>query len=66
MEDNDKYFYLPEDCRFDVGNKHELVEDVDPQTLIKLVKFLNPSVTKGIGTHIRYQGGGSGRPPFIS
>ena len=30
----------PNDYRFDVGNEHELVEDVDPQTLIKLVKFL--------------------------
>ena len=38
-----KYFYPPEDpddYRFDIGNEHELVEDVDPQTLIKLVKFL--------------------------
>ena len=26
---------------FDVGNEHELVEDVDPQSLIKIVKFLN-------------------------
>ena len=33
IEDNHKYFYPPEDpddCRFDVGNEHELVEDVDP------------------------------------
>ena len=28
--------------RFDVGNEHALVADVDAQTLIKLVKFLNP------------------------
>ena len=43
IEDNHRYFYPPEDpddYRFDLGNKHELVEDVDPQTLIKLVKFL--------------------------
>ena len=36
-------FYPPEDpddYRFDVGNEHELVTDVDVQTLIKLVKFL--------------------------
>ena len=26
--------------KFDVGNEHELVADVDAQTLIKLVKFL--------------------------
>ena len=43
IEDNHRYFYPPEDpddYRFDVGNKHELVEDVDPQSLIKSVKFL--------------------------
>ena len=36
-------FYPPEDpddYRFDVGNEHELVADVDAQTLTKLVKFL--------------------------
>ena len=39
IEDNHRYFYPPEgpdDCRFDVGNEHELVADVDAQTLIKL------------------------------
>ena len=38
IEDNHRYFYPPEDpddYRFDVGNEHELVEDVDAQTLIK-------------------------------
>ena len=43
IEDNHRYFYPPEDpddYRFDVGNEHELVDDVDAQTLIKLVKFL--------------------------
>ena len=42
IEDNHGYFYSPEDpddYRSDVGNEHELVEDVDAQTLIKLVKF---------------------------
>ena len=37
IEDNQRYFYPPEDphdYRFDVGNEHELVEDVDAQTLI--------------------------------
>ena len=43
IEDNHRYFYppvYPDDYRFDVGNEHELVEDVNPQSLIKLVKFL--------------------------
>ena len=43
IEDNHLYFYPPEDpddYRFDMGNEHELVADVDAQTLIKLVKFL--------------------------
>ena len=43
IEDNHRYFYPPEDpddyC-FEVGNEHELVANVDAQTLIKLVKFL--------------------------
>ena len=43
IEDNHRYFYPPEDpddYRFDVGNEHELMADVDAQTLTKLVKFL--------------------------
>ena len=36
--------------RFDVGNEHELVEDVDPQTLIKLVKFLKRGKAPGPDT----------------
>ena len=43
IEDNHGYFYPPEnpdDYRFDMGNEHELVEDVDAQTLITLVMFL--------------------------
>ena len=43
VEDNYRYFYPPEDpddYRFDVGNEHERVADVDAPTLIKLVKFL--------------------------
>ena len=43
IEDKHKYFYPPEDpdhYKFHIGNEHELVEDVDSQTLIKLVKFL--------------------------
>ena len=33
IEDNHRYFYPskdPDDYRFDVGNEHKLVEDVDP------------------------------------
>ena len=43
IEDNHRYFFPPEDpddYHFDVGIEHELVADVDAQTLIKLVKFL--------------------------
>ena len=50
VEDNHRYFYPPEDpddYRFDVGNEHELVDDVDPQILIKLVKFLKRGKAPG-------------------
>ena len=53
IEDNHKCFYPPEDpddYRFDVGNEHELVADVDAQTLIKLVKFLNRGKAPGPDT----------------
>ena len=53
IEHNHRYFYPPEDpdCyRFDVGNEHELVEDVEPQTLIKLVKFLKRGKAPGPDT----------------
>ena len=43
IEDNHRYFYPPEDpddYHFDIGNVHELVANVDAQTLIKLVEFL--------------------------
>ena len=53
IEDNHRYFYFPEDPdnrRFDVGNMHEIVEDVDPQTLIKLVKFLKKGKAPGPDT----------------
>ena len=36
IEDNHRYFYPPEDpddYRFDIGNEHKLVVDVDAQTL---------------------------------
>ena len=50
MEDNHGYFCPPEDpddYRIDVGNEHELVEDVDPQSLIKFVKFLKRGKAPG-------------------
>ena len=50
IEDNHKYFYPPEDpddYRFEVGNEHELVADVDAHTLIKLVKFLKRGKAPG-------------------
>ena len=53
IEDNHKYFYPPEDpdyYRFDVGNEHELVEDVNPQTLVKLINFLKRGKAPGSDT----------------
>ena len=53
IEDNHRYFYPPEypdDYRFDVGNQHELVEDVDAETLIKLVNFLKKGKAPGPDT----------------
>ena len=53
IEDNYWYFYPPEDpddYRFDAGNEHELVDDVDAQTLIKLVKFLKRGKAPGLNT----------------
>ena len=53
IEDNHRYFYPPQDpddYRFDVGNEHELVADVDAQTFIKLVKFLKRGKAPGPDT----------------
>ena len=53
VEDNHRHFYPPEDpddYRFDVGNEHELVADVDATTLIKLVKFLKRGKAPGPDT----------------
>ena len=53
IEDKHRYFYRlehPDDYRFDVGNEHELVEEVDAQTLIKLVKFLKRGKAPGPDT----------------
>ena len=53
IADNHRYFYPPEDqndYKFDMGNDHDLVEDDDAQTLIKLVKFLKRGKTPGPDT----------------
>ena len=53
IEDNHRYFYSsedPDDYRFDIGNEHELVVDVDAQTLIKLVKLLKRGKAPGPDT----------------
>ena len=50
IDDNYRYFYPPEDpdgYRFDVGNEHDLVDDFDAQTLIKLVKFIKRGKAPG-------------------
>ena len=60
VEDNHRYFCPPEDpddYRFDVGNEHELVNDIDAQTLIKLVKFLKRGKAQALTTYtMRYLG----------
>ena len=43
IEDNYEYFYPPEDpddYRMDMDDDHDLVADIDSDTLIKIVKFL--------------------------
>ena len=53
IEDNHRYFYSsegPDHYRSDAGNEHELLEDVDPQSLIKLVKFLKRGKAPGPDT----------------
>ena len=50
IEDNHRYFYPledPGDYHFDVGNEHELVDNVDAHTLIKFVKFLKRGKAPG-------------------
>ena len=53
IDNNHRYFYSPEDpydYRLDVGIERELVEDVDTQTLIKLVQFLKRGKVPGPDT----------------
>ena len=50
IEDNYEYFYPPEnldDYRSDMDDDHDLVADVDSDTLIKIVKFLKQGKAPG-------------------
>ena len=50
IEDNYEYFYPPEDSddyRSDMDDDHDLVADVDSDTLIKIVKFLKLGKDQG-------------------
>ena len=73
IQDNYKHLYPPEDLddhRTVMDDDHNLVADIDSDTLIRMVKFLNPSFTKPFCIHTFYQGGGGGggraNPPAIS
>ena len=53
VEDNYRHFYPtenPDDYRFDVRNEHKLLDNVDAQTLMKLVKFLKKGKASGLDT----------------
>ena len=50
IEDNYVYFYPPEDpddYRVDMDDDHDLVADIDSDTLIRIVKFLKPGKASG-------------------
>ena len=50
IEDNHKCFYPPKnpgDYKLDVGYDHELVDDFDAQTILKLLKFLKRGKAPG-------------------
>ena len=51
IEDNQGFIYIhledPDDYKFDVGDEHKLVEDVDPHSFVKLVKFLKRNKAPG-------------------
>ena len=69
IQDNYKYFYPPEDpddYRTVMDDDHNLVADIDSDTLIRILKFLNPSFTKPFYTHTFYQGGGVEPIPQLS
>ena len=51
IEDNYEYFYLPEDpndYRADMDDDHDLVADIDSDTLIRIVKFLKRGKAPGL------------------
>ena len=51
IEDNYEHFYHPEDSndyRRDVDDDHDLVADIDSDTPIKMVKFLNNVQLRGL------------------
>ena len=50
IEDNYEYFYPyedPDDYRSDMDDDHDLVSDIDPDTLIKIVKFFKRGEAPG-------------------
>ena len=50
IEDNYEYFYSPEDpndYRSDMDDDHDLVADIDSDTLIRIVKFLKRGKAPG-------------------
>ena len=50
IEDNHEYFYPPEDpddYRADMDDDHDLVADIDSDTLIRIVKFLKRGKAPG-------------------
>ena len=52
IEDNYEYFYPPEDLsdyRSDMDDDHDLMVDIDSDTLIKIVKFLKPGKVQAPG-----------------
>ena len=51
IEDNYEYYYPSEDCdnyRSDMDDDHDLVADIDSDTLIKIVKFLKRGKGPGL------------------
>ena len=51
IEDNYEYFYPsedPNDYRSDMDDDHDLVADIDSDTLIRIVKFLKRSIAPGL------------------
>ena len=50
IEDNHEYFYPPEDAddyKSDMDDDHDLVADIDSDTLIRIVKFLKRGTAPG-------------------